>query len=80
MRDLQEARRIAATYPPEAIHTPRWEREAYLTETQQLAWLIRFDPERAAEVLSATDTPATETLRCDRLRHRAATNPDPHHG
>lgn len=53
---LAEAQRIAATYPPEARHTPAWERTRYLTETQQLAWLIRFDPEQAAEVLSADDT------------------------
>ena len=53
MLDLAAAQRIAAAYPPEARHTPAWERERYLTETQQLAWQIRFDPERAAEVLSA---------------------------
>lgn len=53
MIDLQSARRIAAAYPAGAVHTPRWEREAYLTETQQLAWLIRFDPAAAAEALSA---------------------------
>lgn len=43
------AQRIAAAYPPEAQHTPRWEREKYMTELQQLAWLIRFDPEAAAQ-------------------------------
>lgn len=42
--NTDEARRIAASYPPEAKHTPRWEREAYLTDIQQLAWQMRFDP------------------------------------
>lgn len=51
---LAELERIAAAYPPEAAHTPRWERETYMTELQQLAWIIRFDPDRAAEMLSAT--------------------------
>lgn len=52
MLDVVAARRIAATYPPEARFVPVWEREACLSETQQLAWLIRFDPE-AAEAMSA---------------------------
>ena len=55
-RRLAEAQRIAAAYPPEARHTPAWERARFLTETQQLAWLLRFDPEAAAEALSAEDT------------------------
>ena len=54
MAPTPDLQRIAAAYPPEAQHTPRWEREAYLTEAQQLAWLIRFDPASAAEALSAT--------------------------
>lgn len=62
MLDPAAAQRIAAAYPPEARHTPAWEREAYLTETQQLAWLLRFDPERAAEVLSASDAAAAQFL------------------
>jgi hypothetical protein len=45
VRHGAEIRRIAAAYPPEAKHTPRWEREKYMTELQQLAWLIRFDPD-----------------------------------
>ena len=45
---LNEVRRIAAAYPPEAKHTPAWEREAHLTEMQQLAWCIRFDPDATA--------------------------------
>jgi len=49
---MAEARRIAAAYPPEAKHTPRWEREAYLTDVQQLAWLMRFEPE-AASIIEA---------------------------
>ena len=51
MLDLAAAQHIAAAYPPEARHTPAWERERYLTETQQLARLIRFDPEAAARAL-----------------------------
>ncbi len=75
-RALGEARRIAAAYPPEARHTPAWERTRYLTETQQLAWLIRFDPEQAAEVLSASGADAEQASRSDRLRPGA----NPHHG
>ena len=60
MLDLAAAHRIAAAYPPEARQTPAWERAAYLTETQQLAWLIRFDPARAAEVLSANASQSAE--------------------
>ena len=52
---LAEARRIADTYPPEAKHTPRWERETYLTDVQQLAWLIRFEPD-AATIISSEGT------------------------
>jgi len=48
---MDEVRRIAAAYPPEAKHTPAWEREAHLSAIQQLAWLIRFDPENAALAL-----------------------------
>lgn len=55
MAPTPELQRIAAAYPPEARFTPSWEREAYLTEAQQLAWLMRFDPVAAAEVLSAKD-------------------------
>lgn len=43
--DPAELSRIAAAYPPEAKHTPRWEREMYLTDLQQLAWTLRFDPQ-----------------------------------
>lgn len=53
MLDIAEARRIARSYPHTARHVPRWERERYLNETQQLAWLLRFDPEAAEEVISA---------------------------
>lgn len=55
--DMTEARRIAAAYPPEAKHTPRWEREAYLTDVQQLAWLIRFDPDAATLISNEGATP-----------------------
>ncbi|EZP72352.1 hypothetical protein BV96_01785 [Sphingomonas paucimobilis] len=80
MIDLQTAQRIAAAYPPEALHTPRWEREAYLTATQQLAWLIRFDPAAAAEALSATDTGDGAQIRGDRVRPRFAPHRQNHHG
>ena len=79
MLDVTAARRIAAAYPPEARHTPSWEREAYLTETQQLAWLIRFDPERAAEALSATLVESSTETRGDRMRPRAVPHRIDHH-
>lgn len=56
MLDMIEVRRIAASYPPEARFVPVWERQEHLTEVQQLAWLLRFDPEAAAEVMSANAT------------------------
>jgi hypothetical protein len=78
--DLAKAQRIAAAYPAEARSVPRWEREKHMTETQQLAWLIRFDPNAAAEVMSAHSCPASEQLRADRTRPRASPNRVPHHG
>lgn len=80
MVDIDAARRIAATYPPEARCVPRAEREAYLTETQQLAWLLRFHPKEAAEVLSAAPAPASTHIRADRVRPRAHPHRDTHHG
>jgi len=75
-----ELYRIAAAYPPEARHVPAWERKAHMTETQQLAWLIRFDPEAAADALSAVYsseiTKSGATGACNPyLTHRI-----PHHG
>ena len=78
--DLAKAQRIAAAYPPEARSVPRWEREAHMTETQQLAWLLRFDPKAAAEVTSANGWTASLQLRGDRTRPRATPNRVPHHG
>lgn len=69
MVDIDAGRRIAATYPPEARCVPRAEREAYLTETQQLAWLLRFHPKAAAA-----------HIRADRVRPRAHPHRDTHHG
>lgn len=80
MLDVAAAQRIAATYPPEAQHTPRWEREAYLNEMQQLAWLIRFDPERAAEVLSATASQSAEQSLGDQQWARTIPHRIDHHG
>ncbi len=80
MAPTPDLQRIAAAYPPEAQHTPRWEREAYLTETQQLAWLLRFHPKEAAEVLSASAAPAAAHIRADRVRPRAHPHRDTHHG
>ena len=80
MFDLVKVHRIAAAYPPEARSVPRWEREAHMTETQQLAWLLRFDPKAAAEVMSAHDCTASQQLRADRTRPRASANRVPHHG
>lgn len=77
-----ELQRIAASYPPEARCVPRAERETYLTETQQLAWLLRFHPKAAAaaEVLSAAPAPASAHIRADRVRPRAHPHRDTHHG
>ena len=74
-----ELQRIADAYPPEARFTPSWEREAYLTETQQIAWLIRFDPEAAAEVLSATISESVKETRSDRMRPHAVPHRIDHH-
>lgn len=60
MAPTLELQRIAAAYPPEARHVPAYERETHMTETQQLAWLLRFDPEAAAEVLSAISAATSE--------------------
>jgi hypothetical protein len=79
-QDLAKAQRIAAAYPPEARSVPRWEREAHMTETQQLAWLIRFDPTAAAEVMSVNGCTASQQLPADRTRPRASPNRVPHHG
>jgi hypothetical protein len=62
---MADVQRIAAAYPAEAQHTPRWEREAYLTEAQQLAWLLRFDPAAAAEALSASASQSEQKLLGD---------------
>ena len=70
--DLADLRRIAATYPPEAGHVPADERARHFTDAQHLAWLLRFDPERAAEVMSAKDPPETSKIRADRSRPRSA--------
>lgn len=51
--DLAEIERIAASYPPDARFVSRRERERHFTRAQYLGWLLRFDPEAAAEVLSA---------------------------
>ncbi len=51
---LAEIRRVAAAYPPEAQYTPRWEREAYLTELQQIAWAVRFESEPVSATALAT--------------------------
>lgn len=80
MVDIDVARRIAASYPPEARCVPRAERGAYLTETQQLAWLLRFHPKAAAEVLSAAPAPASAHIRADRLRPCAHYHRIFHHG
>lgn len=53
MLDLAEIERIAASYPPDARFVSRRERERHFTRAQHLAWLFRFDPEAAAEALSA---------------------------
>jgi hypothetical protein len=58
MFDLQDAPRIAASYPPEARHVPVWERHRYFSDAQHLAWMLRFDPEAAADVLSANRWPS----------------------
>lgn len=63
-----------------ARHVPAWEREAYLTETQQLAWLVRFDPKRAAEAMSAIDSRASTQNRVDRVRPRAVPHSENHRG
>ncbi|WP_157225198.1 hypothetical protein [Sphingobium yanoikuyae] len=78
--NLTEARRIAAAYPPEARCVPRAERETYLTETQQLAWLLRFHPKEAAEVMSAFNAASPQPSRSDRRRPRALPHLDNHHG
>ena len=79
MLDSAAAQRIAAAYPPEAQHTPRWEREVYLTETQQLAWLIRFDPDAAAEVLSASASQSVEQSLGDQPWARTIPHRIDHH-
>jgi hypothetical protein len=58
MLNIEQARRIAACYPPEARHTPAWERHRHLTDTQHLAWMLRFDPGAAAEFMSANHRPS----------------------
>lgn len=75
-----ELQRIAASYPPEARCVPRSEREEYLTETQQLAWLLRFRPNEAAEALSAIAATTPTHIRADRVRPRAHPHRDSHHG
>lgn len=51
--DRAEIRRIAAAYPKEAHAVSAWERERYFTPLQQAAWLLRFQPEAAAEMAEA---------------------------
>jgi len=75
-----ELQRIAAAYPPEARYVPADERARHFTDTQHLAWLLRFDPERAAEVLSANDPVETSKIRADRIRPRSTSHRIPHHG
>lgn len=36
--------RLAASYPPEAAHTPRHDRIRDLTAIQHFAWVERFEP------------------------------------
>lgn len=78
--DHNEIRRIAAAYPPEARHVPADERARYFTDAQHLAWLLRFDPARAAEVMSANDPAETSKIRADRTRPRATSHRIPHYG
>jgi hypothetical protein len=79
MLDVAQARRIATAYPPEAQHTPAVERETYMTETQQLAWLLRFDPEGAAEILSASRAATCEESRGDKIGVLSFPHSMPHH-
>lgn len=48
--DRAELERIAAAYPEEARAVSPWERERHFTPAQQAAWLLRFQPEAAAEM------------------------------
>lgn len=75
-----ELQRIAAAYPPEARHVPADERARHFTDAQHLAWLLRFDPERAAEAMSANGPADMQRNRADRTRPRASSNQVPHHG
>ena len=47
--DRAELERIAAAYPEEARTVSAWERERHFTPLQQVAWLLRFQPQ-AVEV------------------------------
>ncbi len=75
-----EIQRIAAAYPPDAQHVTADERARHFTDAQNLAWLLRFAPDRAAEVMSANDPAEMPTIRADRTRPRASSNQVPHHG
>lgn len=61
--DLAEIERIAASYPPDARFVSRRERERHFTRAQYLGWLLRFDPEAAAEALSASED-GQDTQEC----------------
>lgn len=61
MIDLAEARRIARSYPPGAANVPHWERERFFTETQQLGWLLRFEPS-GAELMIARQAGVMKTI------------------
>lgn len=80
MFDLQKARRIAAAYPPEARHVPAWERHRYLSDTQHLAWMLRFDPDAAAEVLSANRWPSIAEIWPVEVAASVLPHQGPHHG
>lgn len=49
--DPAEVRRIAASYPPEAAATPRWERDQHFTPLQHRAWTLRFRPRDLSEAI-----------------------------
>jgi len=74
MFDIAAARRIARCYPPGAASVPFWERARFLTDTQHLAWMLRFDPDQAAEVVSANRWPSMAEIWPD----LSMTDGDPH--
>lgn len=80
MLNIAQAHRIAACYPAEARHIPAWERHRYLTETQHLAWMLRFDPEAAAEAMSANRWPSIAEIWPVEVTASALPHQGPHHG